>query len=143
MLMRLLFVIPVTLLIGAPSPVCGEELVVIVNKQNSADALSSDIIGDIYLGRTSRFPTGEPATPIDLPKDLAITADFYSKVVKKTPAQLRAHWSRLVFTGKGRPPKRLVDEAEVKAAVSEDSQSIGYVTGETADEAVKVVLDVQ
>ncbi len=143
MLIRFPYFTIFVLLFCVVLPARSEDLVVIVNNQNNSDSLSSDLIGDIYLGRTNRFPTGEPAKPIDLPKDLAITADFYSKVVRKTPAQLRAHWSRLVFTGKGRPPKRLADEAEVKAMVSENNQSIGYVSGGAADDAVKVVLDVQ
>ena len=118
-----------------------DKIVVVVNNQNAADSLSSDLIGDIYLGRTSRFPTGEPAKPLDLPKGLTITNDFYAKVVKKTPAQLRAHWSRLVFTGKGRPPKRLADELAVKSVISERTDSIGYMYQGTADEAVKVIFD--
>lgn len=118
-----------------------EGIVVIVNNQNSSDSLSIDIIGDIYLSRAKRFPDGEPAKPLDLPKNLSITNDFYTKVVKKTPAELRAHWSRLVFTGKGRPPQKLSNPLEVKSVVSENNNMIGYVNVETADETVKIVLN--
>ena len=141
MLSRLLLLEILILLIILPSSVCSEGLVVIVNNHNHSDSLSSDLVSDIYLGRTKRFPTGEPAKPLDLPKDLSITNDFYTKVVKKSPAQLRAHWSRLVFTGKGRPPERLSDELEMKSVVSENNHSIGYVYEKTADEAVKVILN--
>jgi len=141
MLSRLLLLEILILLIILPSSVCSEGLVVIVNNHNHSDSLSSDLVSDIYLGRTKRFPTGEPAKPLDLPKNLSITNDFYTKVVKKSPAQLRAHWSRLVFTGKGRPPERLSDELEMKSVVSENNHSIGYVYEENADEAVKVILN--
>lgn len=127
---------------GFSATVKAESVVVIVNKQNQSDSLSSDLVGDIYLGRKKRFPTGELVIPLDLPKDLEITSDFYKKVVKKNPAQLRAHWSRLVFTGKGRPPKRLADEAEVKTMVAADGSLIGYVNEESVDEDVKVILEV-
>ena len=119
-----------------------EHFVVIVNNDNRSNSLSSDLVSDIYLGRTKRFPTGEPAKPLDLPKHLSITNDFYTKVVKKSPAQLRAHWSRLVFTGKGRPPQKLADELEVKSMVSGDNEMIGYVYEQTADEEVKIILNV-
>lgn len=143
MLKRLLLLTLLSVLTLCSSAAYSEKIVVIVNNQNKADSLSSDLIGDIYLGRTSRFPSGEPAKPLDLPKGMAITHDFYAKVVKKTPAQLRAHWSRLVFTGKGRPPKRLSDESAVKSMVSERSDSIGYMYEETADDAVKIIFDAQ
>lgn len=141
MLSRLLLLEIVILFVIFTSSVCSEGLVVIVNNHNHSDSLSSDLVSDIYLGRTKRFPTGEPAKPLDLPKNLSITNDFYTKVVKKSPAQLRAHWSRLVFTGKGRPPERLSDELEMKSVVSENNHSIGYVYEENADEAVKVILN--
>lgn len=141
MLSRLLLLEILILLVIFTSSVCSEGLVVIVNNHNHSDSLSSDLVSDIYLGRTKRFPTGEPAKPLDLPKNLSITNDFYTKVVKKSPAQLRAHWSRLVFTGKGRPPERLSDELEMKSVVSENNHSIGYVYEENADEAVKVILN--
>jgi ABC-type phosphate transport system substrate-binding protein len=142
MLSRLLLLEILILLIVLPSPVCSEGLVVIVNNQNHSDSLSSDLVSDIYLGRTKRFPTGEPAKPLDLPKNLSITNDFYTKVVKKSPAQLRAHWSRLVFTGKGRPPQKLADELKVKSMVYGDNEMIGYVYEQTADEEVKIILNV-
>lgn len=142
MLSRLTLLAILLLLIVSSSTVYSEGLVVIVNNHNDSDTLSSDLVSDIYLGRTKRFPTGEPAKPLDLPKNLSITNDFYTKVVKKSPAQLRAHWSRLVFTGKGRPPQKISDELEVKSMVSEDNDMIGYVYEKTVDEEVKIILNV-
>ena len=142
MFLRLILLEILILLIIFTSSVCSEGLVVIVNNHNNSDSLSSDLVSDIYLGRTKRFPSGEPAKPLDLPKNLSITNDFYTKVVKKSPAQLRAHWARLVFTGKGRPPQKLSDQLEVKSMVSEDNDMIGYVYEKTADEEVKIILNV-
>ncbi|GAA0859607.1 hypothetical protein [Aliiglaciecola litoralis] len=142
MLRRSLLLTIFILQLGFSATVKAGSVVVIVNKNNQSDSLSSDLVGDIYLGRKKRFPTGELVEPLDLPKDLEITSDFYKKVVKKTPAQLRAHWSRLVFTGKGRPPKRIVDEAAVKTMVAEDKKLIGYVNEVSVDKDVKVILEV-
>ncbi len=128
------------LLVLCASMAHSEEIVVIVNSQNPSSSLSDKLIGDIYLSRTKRFPTGERAEPLDLPKEMSITNDFYTKVVKKTPAQLQAHWSRLVFTGKGRPPKKLSDQETVKTAVAEKTYMLGYIDKNNADDSVKIML---
>lgn len=129
------------LLILIFSPIAyAENIAVIINKQNASNALSSEIIGDIYLDRIKRFPSGELATPLDLPKDMKITDEFYIKVVKKTPSQLQAHWSRLVFSGKGRPPKKVADPETVKSLVSKNNSMIGYINQEMTDNSIKVTL---
>jgi hypothetical protein len=55
-------------------------------------------------------------------------------------AQVKATWSRLVFTGKASPPKELPDAAAVKKAVAADPKAIGYIEKSEVDSTVKVLL---
>ncbi|GAB2919742.1 phosphate ABC transporter substrate-binding protein [Rheinheimera gaetbuli] len=114
------------------------EIAVVVNPAN-ANAVSTDDLNRLFLGRASSFADGSKATPLNLAEGQAARDEFDSKVLNRSSAQLKAYWSKLVFTGKGTPPKELADDAAVKAAVAADSSAIGYISSANVDGSVKVV----
>ncbi|MBA5688403.1 hypothetical protein H3H39_15255 [Duganella sp. LX47W] len=110
------------------------ETVVIVNKANPATRMFSEQASQFFLGKSAMF------TPIDQAEGSPIRADFYHKAADKDPAQVKAIWSKLVFTGKGTPPKEYSSNAEVKKAVAADPKAIGYIDKSAVDDTVKVIL---
>jgi hypothetical protein len=48
--------------------------------------------------------------------------EFYSTFAGKSAAQIKAHWSNIIFTGRGQPPK-----------------SVGYIERNLVDNSVKVL----
>ena len=114
------------------------EISVIVNPAN-ANAVSADDLNRLFLGRASSFADGSKATPLNLAEGQVSRDEFDSKVLNRSSAQLKAYWSKLVFTGKGTPPKELADDAAVKAAVAADASAIGYISSGSVDGSVKVV----
>jgi len=116
------------------------ETVVIVAAANPVTALTADQAADLFLGRTSSFPSGAAATPIDQADGSAVRDDFYTKVVNKSGAQIKSYWAKLVFTGRGQPPKDAGDSAGVKRAVAANPGAVGYVDKSVVDGSVKVVL---
>jgi len=110
------------------------EIVVIVNKDNPASRMFSEQASQFFLGKSAMF------TPIDQAEGSKIRADLYQKVADKDPAQVKAIWSKLVFTGKATPPKEFKSNAEVKKAVAEDPKAIGYIDKSAVDDSVKVIL---
>ena len=108
------------------------ELVVIVNP--AAGNLTTDQVADIFLGRNTAF------TPVDQAEGSAVRAEFYKKATGRDPAQVKAVWSRLVFSGKGQPPKEHADAAAVKKAVAADPKAVGYIDKSALDGSVKAAL---
>lgn len=108
------------------------EVVVIVNR--AAAEPTKQQVTDVYLGRSRLF------TPLDHPEDSSIRADFYRKATDRDLAQVKAAWSRLVFTGRGQPPKDLPDAAAVKRAVAADPKAIGYIDKSALDASVKAAF---
>lgn len=100
----------------------------------SAAPLSKDQVANVYLGRTFDLK------PIDAPEGNALREQFYKKLADRDAAQVKAVWSRIVFTGKGQPPIMLPNAAEVKKAVTTDPKAIGYIDKAAVDGSVKVVL---
>jgi ABC-type phosphate transport system substrate-binding protein len=102
--------------------------------------LSKNQVVDIFLGKTSRFPDGSPAVPIDQVEASAARDEFYASFVGKSPAQLKAYWSKIIFTGRGQPPKEVSSSAEVKKLIAGNPNAIGYIEQNMVDGSVKVLL---
>jgi ABC-type phosphate transport system substrate-binding protein len=98
-----------------------------------SSGIAKDQVSDVFLGKNTS------GTPIDLPESSPIRAAFYSKVTGKDAAQVKAAWTRLVFSGKAQPPKEFPDAAAVKRAVATDPKAIGYVERNQVDGTVKVL----
>ena len=110
------------------------EIVVIVSQKNPATRMFSEQASQFFLGKSNLF------TPVDQPESSHIRAEFYQKIADKDPAQVKARWSKLVFTGKATPPKEYANSAEVKKAVAADPKAIGYIDKTAVDDTVKVIL---
>lgn len=79
-------------------------LVIVVDKNSELKTLQREQVENIFLSRTSLFPDGSKAIPIEI-KSGEIRTLFYKKIANKTPTQLSAYWTTLVFSGRGKPPK--------------------------------------
>lgn len=114
------------------------EVSVIVHPSVSDSASNKDI-SRIFLGKSKKLPGGQKVTPVSLAEGNAATDEFNDKVLGKSASQLKSYWSKLIFTGKGQPPKELGSDADVVAKVSADANSIGYVSSASVTDAVKVL----
>jgi ABC-type phosphate transport system substrate-binding protein len=116
------------------------EIAIIVNNSVSVPSISADEAANIFLGKVNELPGGIRMVPIDQEDGQKAHAEFYNKVVKKDAAQLNAYWSRLIFTGKGEPPKKMADNGDVLALVAANPNIIGYVDASAVNSTVKVLL---
>lgn len=116
------------------------DVVVIVSAKNANYGLEKTDVEQIFLGKTSTFPDGSKAVPIDQNEGSASRDAFNDRVLGKSASQLKAYWSRLIFTGKGTPPKESGNDAEVKALVADNPNLVGYVDAKVVDSSVKIVF---
>jgi ABC-type phosphate transport system substrate-binding protein len=116
------------------------EVVAVVSARSSIVSLSSAQVADIFLGKTNQFPDGTPAVPIDLSDGSAERDAFYVKVTGKTPAQLKIYWSKIIFTGRGQPPKAVPNSRDMKKYIAANTDAIGYIDSKLVDDSVRVLL---
>ena len=115
------------------------EVVVVVSAENPVQILTRAELVDIYLGRLDRFPNGDRATPIDQ-KDGSLAHDeFYEEYIGRTPAEVKAHWSKLIFTGRGQPPRSVASGDAAADAVAGNPHAIAYIDSGLVDERLRVV----
>ena len=116
------------------------DVVAVVSSRSAIKALSKIQVAEIFLGKVRRYPDGTLAVPIDQAEDSAAHEEFYAKFAGKSPAQLKAHWSKIVFTGRGQPPKSVPNGIEMKKRLVENPAAIGYIDKSMLDASVREVL---
>ncbi|WP_343626957.1 phosphate ABC transporter substrate-binding protein [Roseateles puraquae] len=140
---HLLFALPVVML-APPARADVGTLAAVVAKNSKAPAkLSAAELNAIFLGTAKSFPNGERAVPIDQKAGTEAYADFYQRVAGRTDAQMKAYWSRIMFTGKGQPPQEVGDGAAVKKLVATNPNMVGYIEASLVDASVRVVAEVR
>ena len=122
--------------LAAPAAPASAELVIIVNPQNPASRMFPSQAAQFFLGGSVLF------TPVEQAEGSAIRAEFCQKVLEKSPAQVEAIWSKIVFTAKGKAPKEYKTSAEVKKAVSANVNAIGYIEKAALDDSVKAIATI-
>ena len=110
---------------------------VIVHPSNDS-SLDKNAVSRIFLGKAKSFPNGTSVVPIDQAEGSPATSEFNDKVLSRSASQLKAYWSKLVFTGKGTPPEKIEGDAAVIAKVASTPGAIGYISGDASGD-VKVV----
>ena len=115
------------------------EVVAIVSAKSAVHVLAKSELTDIFLGRKIRFPDGQQAVPLDQAVGSPSRDAFYTGVVGISAVQLKAHWSKIIFTGRGKPPRAVPSEIEVRRTVSSNLFAIGYIDRTLVDDSVKIL----
>jgi len=117
-------------------------IAIVAHPSNTETRLTVEQAQDIYLGRTTVFPSGKRVVPVDQKDSSPSKARFLELVLKRDAGQLKAHWSKLIFSGQGVPPAIVGTDSEIKSWVARNPDSLGYIDAAQVDSSVKVLLDV-
>jgi ABC-type phosphate transport system substrate-binding protein len=116
------------------------DVVAIVSAKNPLALMSKAQVADIFLGKTARFPDGTLAVPIDQEEGSAERDEFYATFTGKSPAQIKSHWTKIIFTGRGQPPTAVSNSTQVRQLIAANPRAISYIDRSALDSSVKVVV---
>ncbi len=128
------------LILSLSSAVAAADVVAVVSAKSPITSLNMSQVADLFSGKATRFPNGLQAFPVDQAEGSAVRDEFYGKIVGKTPAQLKAYWSRIIFTGRGLPPPTVSNASEMKKRIRDNPAAIGYIERNMVDDSVRVVF---
>jgi ABC-type phosphate transport system substrate-binding protein len=114
-------------------------VVAVVSSTSTITSLSNAQITDIFLGKVSRFPNGTLAVPIDQKEGSPARDEFYATFASKSPAQVKSLWAKIIFTGRGQPPKAVANSIEVRKLLAANPMAIGYIERSSVDSSVRVL----
>jgi hypothetical protein len=116
------------------------DVVAVVSARSPISSLTRSEVMDIFLSKRTHFPDGSAAVPIDQREGSAARDEFYSVYGAMSAAQIKAFWSKIIFTGRGQPPKSVASGEEAKKLLLADTTAIAYIDRTQLDASVKVVL---
>ena len=137
MIHKLLCCLLLALLAGAAS---AADLVVVVSARSPITVLRLEQVADIFLSEATRFPDGGEVVALDLPIGSPLRDDFYQRVANRTPALMKAYWTKKILTGRGQPPRELPNSQAVRKLVADNPTLIGYIERSALDASVRPVL---
>jgi ABC-type phosphate transport system substrate-binding protein len=117
-----------------------DKIAIVVAQNSPIQTITKCEIKNIFLSKTKQFANGDRTYAVELYKSDSSKL-FYSYISDKSPKQLRSYWSRLIFTGKGRPPKKFNDLQQLTTFLVQTPNAIGYLPLASVDqELLKVLL---
>jgi hypothetical protein len=125
------------------APGWARELVVIVSARSAVTALQPQQVTGIFLAEAVRQADCASLVAVDQKLGSAARNEFYRKVAARTPELMKAHWTKMMFTGRGQPPREAAGNAAVRRMVAADPALIGYIERSALDASVRAVLVVK
>jgi len=117
-----------------------EGMMIVIGSQGlEVDSLSVEQVKNIFLGEMTSLPSGQQIEVFDQQEGSIIKDDFYEVIAGKTSRQIKAHWSKLQFTGLVHPPEILKNDKITMNRVAAAKFAIGYIDGGSLDKSVKIL----
>jgi ABC-type phosphate transport system substrate-binding protein len=117
------------------------DVVVVVSAKSPVGTLDKNKVSAIFLGKTDTFPDGSQAVPIEQVEGAVPREEFHTLVTEKSGSQLKSYWSKMVFSGKGNPPKEVPNSAEMSKLIAANPNMIGYLEKAMVDSKLKVIFE--
>ena len=99
----------------------------VANGQNPTGSLSRGQVSDLFLKRSTRWPDGSAALPVDQLATSEVRQRFSQDVHRRKTSAVKSYWQRQIFSGRGTPPTELSSDGEVLDFVRSNRAAIGYV----------------
>ena len=115
------------------------ELVIVSSQAGAIAQLDRAQAERLYLGRTTALSDNTPVALLDLPPGIHRDR-FYRLLTGKNPVQIRAYWSRQVFTGRALPPREAASEEQLREWLSANPNALGYLPEESVSPGVRILL---
>ncbi len=101
---------------------------VVVHASNAASTLPRAELARLFLKKTSAWPDGRTAQPVDQGENAPARRLFSKAVLDRDVPAVRAYWQQQIFSGRGVPPPEKSSDADVLAYVRANPGAVGYVS---------------
>lgn len=136
MIKRLLW----TFLVAAASAsalVSAQSIALIVHQDNQVTSITRTELSKIFLKRLRTWSDGTVAVPVDQLPSSEVRKRFTRLVHRRSVVKVEVYWKRMIFSGRGVPPRERASDHEVLEFVRSTPGAVGYVTRSEELEGVR------
>lgn len=134
--MRILRIVFLTLML-IPLPSLAE-LVIVTSTNSPINSLTENEVRQLFSGQL-RSISGQRLQPLDLSARDSTRELFYQKLMGRGPDQMRAYWTRLIFTGQGQPPREVSGVQELLTLSASSTEYVGYLPADQVTGQLRVL----
>lgn len=126
-------------LLSASSAPAEDSFKVVANPDVPFDSMSRAQLSDVFLKRTTAWPSGARVDAVDLGEGSSAFEAFCKEIHGKQGSVIRAFWKRVTLSGRDTPPAIRHSDEDVLSFVRATRGAIGYVSGGASTSGVKVI----
>ncbi|RUO26292.1 phosphate ABC transporter substrate-binding protein [Aliidiomarina minuta] len=101
----------------------------------SQTQIDEAVVNRIYLGQSRDL------IAVNQMEDSAVRQNFESEVLGRSAEQLRAHWSRLIFTGRASALREVESDEAVLEFVRSNPGTIGYISDASKAGDLNIIIE--
>lgn len=113
------------------------DIIFIANKSVPVNSLEQSQIKNIFLGKLAKWPDGSSVKFVTLRGETH--SKFLKRYIQRTESQYKTYWKKMLFTGKGLPPKQYETSDEVIHHIAGMEGAVGYIEKEAATDDIKIL----
>ncbi|WP_207679017.1 hypothetical protein [Desulfonema magnum] len=114
------------------------DVLLIAHKSVPEKVLSEKEVRQIFMRKKMKWADNSVIKPAVL-EDTEIHDAFLEQHVGRSRSKWRAYWKKMVFTGRGLPPKTFESQKELVRYVAETPGAVGYINSRTSHKNVTVI----
>lgn len=115
------------------------QTLIVASDTSPLASLSKSEVRQLYMGNAGSVGNAK-VTLLDMPDGSAVRQSFYNSVAGKSESQLKSYWARMIFTGRGSPPKQVRSPKEMARTLKANPQALGYLKEDDLQPGLKVLL---
>jgi ABC-type phosphate transport system substrate-binding protein len=112
---------------------------VVVHPSNPATSISRDELAQIFLKKSTSWPGGKRAVPVDQTEGSTARIAFSRAVLQKSVSEVKAYWQQQIFSGRSVPPVEKTSDGQVLSFVVGNELAVGYVADGVDTGSAKVL----
>lgn len=119
-----------------------QSLVVIVSKNSNINNITKKELSKIFLAKTKSLPNGDKSIVVEHPNKKN-QAKFYKTISNKNEKQLKKYWAKMIFTGRGQPPKKIKSLNNLIQFVQDNNNAISYIPIKNTNNNLKILMEIK
>ena len=126
------------LIIILTTGICWSDVLIVSNKTVGDTIMNRDDIKEIFLGKRVQWSDNSKIHIVTL-QNPGLHNAFLKEFIKKSPKQYKNYWKKMVYTGKGKTPRKFGSVQDLLEYVAKTKGAIGYINKEVTAVNVNTV----
>ena len=114
------------------------DIAIVVGKNSTVNNINEREVNNVFLSKTRFLDNGTRVKPFELNNEI-IKEEFYKVIANKSPSQINSYWTTLIFTGKGKPPRKVQEITQLIQVLNDSPNAITYLPQKNVTDSMRVV----